>query len=331
MKKIAILGAVLALSTSALADENAFYAKIGAFGNIGHKLYADGVDVIPNVFKTTSDNNKYGDFAFGGTIGAGYYVMSNLRVGLELSYFGGPKYTYKVSDVTTPPVIAPKTKAELETIASTAKTAYETAKKDYDKKKGDATLKATYEAAETEYNTAQANVTNLKAEDKKDKNKKAEDKPTTTAKEDILVEVTGPAGFLNAYVDVFEAGPAKFYVGGGVGMSYVEVKLTDKNVTKKEVKTKDGTNTTETDVTPSNSWDAKARFAWNIGAGIAFEVSDGVAIDVGYSFVDLGKPGDDEKKKDEDKDKNQPKPKTPKWTGEAIRSHNINLGVRFSL
>ncbi len=326
MKKIAILGAVLALSTSALADENSFYAKVGAFGNIGHKLYADGVQVTPN-FKTTSDNNVYGDFAFGGTIGAGYYVMSNLRVGLDVSYFGGPKYTYKVSETkeTTPVAV---TKESLAKKVEEAKTASAEAGKALNKdakSKKDEALKTAFTKAKEDVTKAEKELAEFKPDDKA---KKADATKTTTGKEDILVKVSGPVGFLNAYVDVFEAGPAKFYVGAGVGMSYVEVEVTDKNV--KEVKSNESDSEDKT-TTPISKWDAKARFAWNIGAGVAFDVADGVALEAGYSFVDLGTPGKDDEKKDSDDKKPKANKKSLEWKGESIKSHNINVGVRFSL
>jgi len=326
MKKIAILGAVLALSTSALAEENSFYAKVGAFGNIGHKLYADGVQVTPNL-KTTSDNNVYGDFAFGGTIGAGYYVMSNLRVGLDVSYFGGPKYTYKISETkeTTP---ALRTKEIIEKELKEAKTASEEAKKALDKdakSKKNADLKAASEEAKKAVTALEKELAEFKPDAKA---KKDDTTKTTTEKEDIVVKVSGPVGFLNAYVDVFEAGPAKFYVGGGVGMSYVEVELTDKNIKKV---TSDESKSEDKSDAQIAKWDAKARFAWNVGAGVAFEVADGVALEAGYSFVDLGTPGKDDEKKDSDDKKPKANTKSSEWKGESIKSHNINVGVRFSL
>jgi len=291
MKKIAILGAILALSTSALADDNNFYAKIGGFGNIGTKLFDDSKVVTPT-FTTTSDNNKYGDFAFGGTIGAGYYVMSNLRIALELSYFAGPNWTYEKSNTA-------ELTAEQTANVKVLKEVYDAAVAAGKLPTATEEQKAAVAKAKTAYDTANVGST----------------------KKDLVVEVTGPAGFLNAYVDIFEAGPAKFFVGAGAGISYVKVEMKNKDTKS------DSSDSSTKDSSKPGTWDAKARFAWNVGAGVAFEVSEGINVDLSYSFVSLGKPEKNEEKKEGEKVVNV----TPDWQGNAINSNNINLGVRFSL
>jgi opacity protein-like surface antigen len=92
MKKIATLGALIALaSTSAIAD-NDFYVKAAALGGWGHKLFDDGKKIAD--LTITKDMNKFGDMAFGGQLAFGYKIMDNVRVELQGYYFNGPKFKY---------------------------------------------------------------------------------------------------------------------------------------------------------------------------------------------------------------------------------------------
>jgi len=276
MKKIAILGAVLALSTSALADSNSnFYAKAGAFGTIGNKLFDD------SKAPWGKDNNKYGEFTFGGTLAAGYKVMDNVRTELQVHYFFGPKW--KIS-----------TKSEALTNAE--------AKLDADKK--------VLQDVESASPRSEKDITNAQLAVDTDK---AKVNSLASEKIEGHIKASGPAVFLNAYVDVVDMGPAKLYVGGGLGMSYIKLEGEAKKDNSNSKKEKDTT----------TMYEAKAKFAWNVGAGLAFEVSEGIAIDVGYSFVDLGKPGD--KKSDDKKDT------AAEWKGNRITCHNITVGARFAL
>jgi hypothetical protein len=251
MKKIAILGAVLALSTSAIADDNSFYIKAGAFGSIGHKLFDDSkIDkALPGL---KAEDNKYGEFTFGGTVGAGYQLMDNVRVELQGSYFAGPKWKYEFADVA-------------------------------------------------------AGVT-----------------PVVDAypKKNLEVEASGFAVLLSPAVDLIDMGPAKLYVTGGAGISYVKVKA---KVTKDAYKNAGADVAAES---KESEWESKVRFAWSVGAGVAFEVSPGVSIDVGYSFTDLGKPAKEDFKEIEIAGV---KIKNIEFEGNNLRSHNVNVGVRFSL
>jgi len=239
MKKIAILGAVLALSTSAIADDSSFYVKIGALGGVGHKLFDD--EKTPG----GKDQNKFGDFTFAGGAGVGYKIMENVRAELQGFYFGGPKFKYEVAAV---PAVAANPAAVPAVVA--------------------------------------------------------------VGKNTRKVEVTGAVVGLNAAVDVVSFGPAGLYVTGGAGISYLSVKDSVKF---------DVVNATDKDVT--TEYDSKVRFSYNVGAGVTFAVSDMVAVDVGYSFVDLGKPAKEDTKGDT----------KVEWTGNNLRSHNGTIGVRFSL
>jgi len=260
MKKIAIIGAILALSTSAFADDNGFYAKAQGFGTIGHKLFDDNKVSFGNT--VTSDLNKYGEFTGGAGIAAGYQIMDNVRVELQGSYFMGPKWKYDFNGV------------------------------DY---------KAAVPAA--------ASVPAV---------------PAST----LECEVSAPVGFLNAYVDLIDMGPAKLYVGGGAGISYMDVKT---KVTSAEVDAAKNGGTKIDAKSLDVKTDRNIKFSWNVGAGVTFEVSPGISIDVGYSFVDLGKPeakdySDDTKKKIDIFVGGTKDDKNYDWQGNNIRAHNVNAG-----
>jgi opacity protein-like surface antigen len=268
MKKIAILGAVLALSTSAIADDGSFYVKAGALGGMGHKLFDDNKTI--SGFKITKDINKYGDFTFGGTLGFGYKVMENVRAEAQAYYFGGPKFKYDLpfNDV-------------VDAIAAVAAIPYGT---DVEK-----------EAARKDMAGSTANV---------------------------KIDVSGPVFTLGGAVDVVSFGPASLYVTGGAGISYVTAKI-------------EGSSEIKSATTPAPAWakksdpktaeyESKVRFAFNAGAGLSFAASDSVAIDVGYLFVNLGKPAKEDMKADKPADKKE-------WEGNSIMLHNISVGVRFSL
>ena len=247
MKKIAILGAVLALSTSAIADDNSFYIKAGAFGSIGHKAFDDSkIEKVITGLK--AEDNKYGEFTFGGTVGAGYQLMDNVRVELQGSYFAGPKWKYEKAAVAASADGAPAVDA--------------------------------------------------------------------SPKLNLEVEASGFAVLLSPSVDLIDIGPAKLYVTGGAGISYIKLK---------QKLTLD----IPFDLKMEREWESKVRFAWSVGAGVTFEVSPGVSIDVGYSFTDLGKPAKEDFKEIEVagvkmKEKIE-------FGGNNLRSHNVNVGVRFSL
>lgn len=270
MKKIAILGAVLALSTSALADDGSFYVKAGALGGMGHKLFDD--DKTLNGAKINKDINKYGDFTFGGTLGFGYKIMDNVRVEAQGYYFGGPKFKYDIAfnDI-------------VDSIAS------------------DPVNGIAY-SNDTEKEAARKNLAG--------------------STQSTKIEVSGPVFTLGGAVDVVSFGPASLYVTGGAGMSYVTAKVeTNKDI--KSTATPAPSWAKKSDPT-TNEYESKVRFAFNAGAGLSFAASDSVAIDVGYLFVNLGKPAKDDMKADKATDKKE-------WNGNSIMLHNFSVGVRFSL
>jgi opacity protein-like surface antigen len=160
-------------------------------------------------------------------------------------------------------------------------------------------------------------------------------KDEKNSKNEYKVEATGPAVMLGGAVDFVSFGPASLYGTFGLGMSYMNVKMTGETQLKPE-KDKTAPDAVKHDL----EWEAKVRFAFNVGAGASFAVSDSVSIDAGYLLMSLGKPEkDDFKGKDKDKnDSNNTKDTTKDkkdadkldWTGNNFMSHNVTVGVRFS-
>jgi len=100
MKKIAIAGAILALSTSALAGD--MYIRVNGMGNFGHPIYKDDQVLLDkttekeDALTVKKDDNKFSDslsdISFGGLIGVGYKVMDNIRVEAQGGYIFETKW-----------------------------------------------------------------------------------------------------------------------------------------------------------------------------------------------------------------------------------------------
>ena len=133
--------------------------------------------------------------------------------------------------------------------------------------------------------------------------------PAATGK--VTIQNSGFVGSVNGFVDVADMGAAKLYVGGGVGASYLESKITTSGFAEES---------------ENQTAEFKKEFAlsYNLGAGLSFEASPGMLLDFGYSYMDLGKPG---------------KVNTSvgtlttsdNWPLGSLYSHNLNVGVRFSM
>jgi opacity protein-like surface antigen len=124
----------------------------------------------------------------------------------------------------------------------------------------------------------------------------------------VSLENSGFVGFVSGFVDVADMGLAKVYVGIGGGASYMETKIT--TVVSSDTKTA--------------TYSKELAFAYHLGGGLAFEASPGMLFDVGYSYTNLGKPGKLEKAVG-----NLSAEST--WDLKALDSHNLNVGVRFSM
>ncbi|MFP3018771.1 MAG: outer membrane protein [Candidatus Tisiphia sp.] len=115
---------------------------------------------------------------------------------------------------------------------------------------------------------------------------------------------------LSGYVDLYDAGFAKFFAGAGIGMAQVKEKITVE-------RTKDSKKLSEGSVTrkPANN------FAYQLTVGASANVADGVNVELAYSWRDYGETNS----KNKDKKEIEKLPKT------AYRGHNLMAGLRFDL
>lgn len=84
-------------------------------------------------------------------------------------------------------------------------------------------------------------------------------------------EVTGHSLMFNAFYDFNTGTGFTPYLGGGIGMSYLNA---DYWVAADEY----------SGHATSDNWN----FAWNVGGGVAYQFSDNMALDLGYRYMDLG-------------------------------------------
>lgn len=292
MKKIATLGALIALTSSSAFAENDFYVKAAALGGMGHKLFEDDKEIVKGGTKISKDVNKFGNFHFGGELAFGYKIMDNVRVELQGYYLNGPNFKYDL------------------------------AKDDKDKDNKDDNSKNS-EDDKGKDPKAKKDKDAKDAKDSKDNNS------SKVSKDEVKVETSGPAVMIGGAVDIVSFGQASLYGTFGVGMSYMNVKITG-DIEGKNEKGEDDKNKQELE------WEAKVRLAFNVGAGVSFAVSDSVNIDAGYSFMSLGKPQKDDFKAKDNKDKKEDKKDDKKddnkidWAGNSLISHTVKVGVRFS-
>lgn len=113
---------------------------------------------------------------------------------------------------------------------------------------------------------------------------------------------------LSGYVDLYDAGCAKFFAGAGVGMAQVKEKLTVEYTENN----KKGVSITRK---PANN------FAYQLTVGASANVADGVNVDLAYSWRDYG----------ETNSKNKDKKETDKMSKTAYRGHNLMAGLRFDI
>ncbi|WP_342278237.1 adhesin [Candidatus Tisiphia endosymbiont of Myopa tessellatipennis] len=115
---------------------------------------------------------------------------------------------------------------------------------------------------------------------------------------------------LSGYVDLYDAGFAKFFAGAGIGMAQVKEKLTVE-FTKDNKKGETSSNTKK----PANN------FAYQLTVGASANVADGVNVELAYSWRDYG----------ETNSKNKDKKETEKMSKTAYRGHNLMAGLRFDI
>ncbi|BFD46704.1 MAG: porin family protein [Rickettsia endosymbiont of Sergentomyia squamirostris] len=114
---------------------------------------------------------------------------------------------------------------------------------------------------------------------------------------------------LSGYVDLYDAGFAKFFAGAGIGMAQVKEKLTEEYTENKKVTTISAARK------PANN------FAYQLTVGASANVADGVNVELAYSWRDYGKTNS----------KNKDKKDTDKISTTAYRGHNLMAGLRFDI
>ncbi|WP_342260022.1 outer membrane beta-barrel protein [Candidatus Tisiphia endosymbiont of Metellina segmentata] len=119
---------------------------------------------------------------------------------------------------------------------------------------------------------------------------------------------------LSGYVDLYDAGFAKFFAGAGVGMAQIKEKLTANDTTTFEGKVQSTERYSDTRK-PANN------FAYQLTVGASANVADGVNVELAYSWRDYG----------ETNSKNKDKKDTDKISKTAYRGHNLMAGLRFDI
>jgi opacity protein-like surface antigen len=85
--------------------------------------------------------------------------------------------------------------------------------------------------------------------------------------------------FANVYFDIPLGWVITPYIGGGLGMSWLDYRT-------RATATDNGLLTTEGS---DDSWE----FAWNVGAGLAWFMTESIALDLNYRYVDAGEASTD--------------------------------------
>lgn len=80
---------------------------------------------------------------------------------------------------------------------------------------------------------------------------------------------------VRGYVDIFDAGPAKLFVGAGLGLAQV----------KEEVRTTHNKSAR----TSSHTFKKKNNMTYSLMAGAGFGLADGISLDLQYIWSDFGK------------------------------------------
>jgi opacity protein-like surface antigen len=108
--------------------------------------------------------------------------------------------------------------------------------------------------------------------------------------------------FANAYYDITTGTAFTPYVGAGLGVAWVNLKVSTNNASS----TIDGDHDT-------------LNFAWNVGAGVGYALSDNVVIDLGYRYTDFG----------DSKSVTDPQLPTVTQKFKDIHSHSALLALRY--
>ncbi|MDR0296924.1 MAG: outer membrane beta-barrel protein [Rickettsia sp.] len=228
MKKLLLIAA----TSTALLTSAASFAETGGF-----YLKAEGGATKLNMMKFKAEGAKSSGLKFKSAIsgiagvGAGYYIMDNIRTEMTLDFLINPEFKYSETW-----------------------------------KDGDAS--------------------------------------EAIAKESVR------ALLLSGYVDLYDAGIAKFFAGAGVGIAQVQQKISGTN-------TMDG----KKEKVDTMSFKSVNNFTYQVSAGAAFNLADGMNLDLTYSWKDYGETSDKVKGAKDNQ----------KAGKDALRGHNLMAGIRFDI
>lgn len=94
---------------------------------------------------------------------------------------------------------------------------------------------------------------------------------SSTSKQKLQIQTL----FVNAYYDFHNSTDFTPYVGGGIGMAFINTKSSFYEADNSFMSYSSGSSTT-------------TNFAWNAGAGVAYAFTDYISLDAGYRFAGLG-------------------------------------------
>ncbi|WP_341747923.1 outer membrane protein [Candidatus Tisiphia endosymbiont of Dascillus cervinus] len=119
---------------------------------------------------------------------------------------------------------------------------------------------------------------------------------------------------LSGYVDLYDAGFAKFFAGAGVGMAQIKEKAT---LNGPIVTTRNTTEVNRKSIDISTKSKNSNNFAYQLSVGASANVADGINVELAYSWRDYGaaKHGKGKESKSES----------------AYRGHNLMAGLRFDI
>jgi opacity protein-like surface antigen len=256
MKKLIIFCTSVAFCSQIYASDNNTYIKAMGFGSISNQLFSDSsIDKIKGNDNKVSVKNPMSNIGFGASLGIGYHLNEKFRIETNITYFFNQ--TWNVLSSKT------ETKTTIQSVPSVIQ----------------ASRGVTINGVNMGNTLTSPQAQTISNQSVEEKN--------------INTSISGPVGFINLYADIINIKQAKIYVGGGLGVSHIEIKNCNE----------------------SESLEKELKFAWNIAAGLGLEVSPSLIVDAGYSFNHLGIPGKKENSEDL----------------QSIKSHNINIGVRFLL
>jgi len=132
------------------------------------------------------------------------------------------------------------------------------------------------------------------------------------------LENEGFTVFAAGHVDVMEFGMTTISAMGGLGVSMVESKASATAASNlQEIAGTPGTAVAATDLTFKNEF----AFSWKLGGNLSFEFNTDAQLEIGYEYVNLGKPGK----------ATESASAIHSWAGDARTSHMFTAAVRYCL